>query len=44
MVVDLIHAVLEILPVKMGEVHFAPLVVDRADGDDARRGGALHQV
>lgn len=44
MVVDCIPAVLEILPVKMGEVHFALLVVDGADGDDARRGGVLDQI
>lgn len=44
MVVDMIHAVLEILPMKMGEVHFALPVVHGADGDDARRGGALDQV
>lgn len=43
-VVRLIPAVLEILPVEMGEVHFTLPVVDGTEADDARWGRALKQV
>lgn len=43
-VVGLIPAVLEILPVEMGEVHHTLPVVDGAEADDARRRRTLEQV
>lgn len=43
-VVRLIPAVLEILPVEMGEVHFTLPVVDRTEADDACWGRTLKQV
>lgn len=43
-VVGLIPAVLKILPVEMGEVHYTLPVVDGAEADDARRRRTLEQV
>lgn len=43
-IVGLIPAVLEILPVEVGEVHDTLPVVDAAEADDARRRRTLEQV
>ena len=43
-VVDNIHEIVEVLAAKVREVHFALLVVNRGEGDNACRSRTLHQV